>query len=880
LSADSPTPPSGLEVLAGRYVLRLGDPAGARIVGEESAGGVRSLSEAIAQARSARRPPVEVAISKAVSVAKGGAAAKGGAVAKGGAAAKTVVKAERAEERAEHATDKLEAVTEKLTQASKLITDLATGHSLDMKDMAGLADELLGLLRKLDREGHCEEALRVARCLAILLSLLKRWAELLDSLQTALEIATQLGDTPIRAWALHEQGTLHLAGEDYAPADKLLSEAHGLRQKIGDTHGARLTGENLQALCRALRVRLHERRSEKLMRTLNRPAPTFVLGALLLISGGVLGVMIRGSGRTSSHLLANHTAEIVIGAIPRSPRAGAPVAFTARVVGGEGARYEWRFGDGGATSAAAPTHVYRRSGSYEAKLTVSNARGAILGRGTIAVYVRPEASSTEPPPPRASFSFSPASAAVGQDVSFNAASSSDPDPSASIVSYVWRFGDGTTQRGPKPTHHYDKPGMYTAELVIADTREASASTRRKLIVKATTPSAPINVLASPSDGSATVRWSAPGSNGGSAVSSYTITPYVGDKANTATTVSSGTSATVEHLANGTAYTFTVTAANSAGKGPASGHSNAVTPAAKPSGKSASKPSVPTGVSASPGDSSATVTWMAPTNDGGDAIVSYTVTPYVGSEARTATEVSGATTAKVDDLSNGTTYTFTVAATNSLGEGQQSQPSNPVTPTSATPRPTVPSAPSDVSASAGDGRASVSWSAPGSNGGSAIAAYTVTPYVGEEAKTATTVSSGTSAIVEHLANGTAYTFTVSASNAVGSGNPSERSPPVTPAGVPSAPPRIAASAGEEEDATVSWAAPASEGSPIAHYIITAYSENSTDQASETTGGARTLTIHGLSPGKPYTFTVAAVNGVGVGNASEHSNEVTIKSTALL
>lgn len=735
-------------------MLRLGDPAGAKIVGEEGTGSVRSLAEA----RAARRAPIEVAISKAALAAKDASPAS------------ATAKAERAEERATHATDKLEAVTEKLTQASKLIAEVATGH-IDMKDMAGLADELLGLLRKLDREGRCEEALRVARCLAILLALFKRWVELLDSLQTALDIATQLGDTPGRAWALHEQGTVHLAGEDYAPADSLLSEARELREKIGDTHGARLTGENLQALCRALRARLHERPSEKLMRTLSRPMPTFVLGALLLISGGVAGVVIRGSGRTP-HLLANHTAEIVIGLTPRSPRAGAPVAFTARVVGGEGARYEWRFGDGGGTSAAAPTHVYRRPGSYEATLTVSNARGAILGRGTRAVHVRSEASSTEPPPPRASFSFSPASTVVGKDVSFDATSSSDPDPSASIVSYVWRFGDGTTQRGPTPAHRYDEPGTYTAELVIVDTREASASTTRKLIVKATTPSAPTNVLASPANDSATVSWTAPVSDGDSAITSYTITPYAGDEAKAATTVLSGTS----------------------------------------------------------------------------------------------TNVNG--------LSNGTTYTFTVAATNSAGEGQPSQHSNPVTPTSASPRPTAPSAPADVSASAGDGRATVRWSAPAS-GGSAITSYTVTPYMGEEARTATTVSSGTSVTtVEHLSNGTAYTFTVSASNAVGTGEPSESSPPITPAGVPSAPPEVTASAGED-DATVSWGAPASEGSAITHYIVTPYPDNSADQAREAAGSTRTITIHGLSAEKTYTFTVAAVNGIGVGNASERSNEVTIQ-----
>ncbi len=779
---DAPALPSDLEVVAGRSVLRLGDPAGARIIGEESAGDLRPLTEAIARSRPAQPTPITAAISHVTSTTIG--------FPRRNATAKAVAKAERVEEHATHVTDKLEAVIAKLTQTGQLISEVATGH-IDVERLAGPANELLGLLRKLDREGRCEEALRVARCLAVLLALLKRWAELLDSLQTALNIATQLDDTSGRAWALHEQGTVRLAGKDYACADSQLSEARKLREKIGDARGARLTGENMQVLCRVLRERLHEqlheRPSQKLIRFLNRPAPTLLFAALLLISGGAAGMSIRGSGSTS-HLLASHTAEIVIELTPGSPRAGAPAAFTAWVVGGKGTRYEWRFGDGEGTRTAAPTHVYRNPGTYEATLAVSNARGAILGQGTRVVQVRPEASASKPPP-RASFRFSPASPVVGQNVSFDATPSSDPNRSASITSYVWRFGDGSTQRGPTPNHRYDRPGTYTAELVVADTREASASTTHRLIVKAAT----------------------------------------------STSTVKGKSASKQR-------------------------------------KSASKPLAPTGVSASPGNGSATVAWTAPANDGGDTITSYTVTPYVGNVAGTSTTTSGTTSTEVGGLSNGTTYTFTVAAINSVGEGQPSQHSNPVTPTSASPQPTVPAAPSNVSATAGNGRALVSWSAPAS-GGSTITSYTVTPYVGSEATTAIIVSSGTSATVEHLANGTTYTFTVSASNAVGNGNASERSPPVTPAGTPSAPSRVTASASEEA-ATVSWSASASEGSPITHYIITPYSGSSIGQSSEASGSAKTITIHGLGSGI-YTFTVAAVNGIGVGTASEHSNAVTIE-----
>ena len=82
------------------------------------------------------------------------------------------------------------------------------------------------------------------------------------------------------------------------------------------------------------------------------------------------------------------------------------------------------------------------------------------------------------------------------------------------------------------------------------------------------------------------------------------------------------------------------------------------------------PGVPTGVSATAGNGSATVGWTAPGN-GGSAITSYTVTPYIGSAAQAPVTVSGsppATSTTVTGLTNGTSYTFTVSATNAVGTG--------------------------------------------------------------------------------------------------------------------------------------------------------------------------------------------------------------------
>ena len=77
---------------------------------------------------------------------------------------------------------------------------------------------------------------------------------------------------------------------------------------------------------------------------------------------------------------------------------------------------------------------------------------------------------------------------------------------------------------------------------------------------------------------ATVSWTAPASDGGSPITSYVVTPYIGTTAQTSTTVPAPeTSTTVTGLSSGTSYTFKVAAVNVIGPGPQSAASNSVTP---------------------------------------------------------------------------------------------------------------------------------------------------------------------------------------------------------------------------------------------------------------------------------------------------------------
>jgi VCBS repeat-containing protein len=116
-------------------------------------------------------------------------------------------------------------------------------------------------------------------------------------------------------------------------------------------------------------------------------------------------------------------------------------------------------------------------------------------------------------------------------------------------------------------------------------------------------------------------------------------------------------------------------------------------------------------------------------------------------------------------------------------------------TTATISATVPGLPSSVTATAGDARAVVEWSAPSFTGGSAITGYTVTASPG--GRTCSWATGALACTITGLTNGTAYTFAVQAVNAVGTGASSSASAAVTP-NAPSAP---AAPAPVDDNATV-------------------------------------------------------------------------------
>jgi len=406
--------------------------------------------------------------------------------------------------------------------------------------------------------------------------------------------------------------------------------------------------------------------------------------------------------------------------------------------------------------------------------------------------------------------------------------------------------------------YYYKVAAVNSVGVSAQSNETFATSQ---LVQATVPSAPTGLTATGGNGTAKLNWTAPASNGGSAITGYDIYRGTSPGGEAATPVASnvaGTSFTDTGLTNGTTYYYKVAAVNAVGISAPSGEASA-TPLA-------TVPAAPTGLVASGGTGQVVLSWTAPSSDGGAGITGYNVYRGTspGGESGTAIATGVGTTTFTDTgVSNGTTYYYTVAAVNSVGT---SAPSGEA---SATPKAaaTVPSAPTGLTASGGNGSAKLSWTAPASNGGAAITGYNVyrgTSPGGESATPVATGVTGTSYTDTGLTNGTAYYYTVAAVNAVGASSQSGEATVTPQATAPTAPTGLAAVAGNGS-VSLSWSVPASDGgTTITGYNIYRGTAQGGEAAIPIASGVTSTSYSDASVanGTTYYYTVAAVNAVGV------------------
>jgi hypothetical protein len=195
----------------------------------------------------------------------------------------------------------------------------------------------------------------------------------------------------------------------------------------------------------------------------------------------------------------------------------------------------------------------------------------------------------------------------------------------------------------------------------------------------TAPGAPSAIYATPGNAQISVAFTAPTSDGGSAITGYTAS-CTSSNGGTAGSISGASSPlTVTSLTNGKDYTCSVLATNSAGNSTPSAASNIVTPAIP-----VTVPNAPTIGTATAGNAQASVTFTAPTSDGGSAITGYTAS-CTSSNGGTAGSIIGASSPlTVVGLTNAKDYTCSVLATNSVGDSTASATSNAVTPMAPTP----------------------------------------------------------------------------------------------------------------------------------------------------------------------------------------------------
>lgn len=376
------------------------------------------------------------------------------------------------------------------------------------------------------------------------------------------------------------------------------------------------------------------------------------------------------------------------------------------------------------------------------------------------------------------------------------------------------------------------------------------------------PVPPAAVAATPGDGTATVTWTPDPANAyaDSAVTRYTVTASPGGS--TAEVSGTETSAVVAGLANGTAYTFAVTAATVWGTSDPSAPSASVVPAAPET------PATPGAPGAYTGTASLTAldrgVSVSLTDEDGAGATGYDVqllplgaVEHVTRGAPEGTPWADGGALFAEELPNGTSYTVRVRMTNAAGAGPWSAQSAAAVPAG------VPFQPY-LQAVAGDGSAYVCWAGTTGNG-SPVTEYVVTD---EDDGTWSFGPAARSGWVTGLDNATGYRFSVRAVNAVGAGEAFETTGPATqPGGTPPAVSGVTAVAGNGS-AVVSWDLPAGTG--FWGYQVVASPGGASAFVLSTVATAQ---VTGLANGTAHTFTVRALGRHGPSPASAPSAAVT-------
>jgi len=372
-------------------------------------------------------------------------------------------------------------------------------------------------------------------------------------------------------------------------------------------------------------------------------------------------------------------------------------------------------------------------------------------------------------------------------------------------------------------------GGSTAAGVAANTgREGDPTTRSAVTTAAESaaPGAPFIASVAPRGLGALVTWTP--NPAGDQVTSYTASaaadsspvPTGCSSPAPSSSPASDSAMLVSGLCAALAYTIRLTATNSIGTGPASAPSDPVV--ALP----AQAPSAPLITTVYGRNAALLVSWSAPDDNGGSAIIGYVLKAKGGGRTVTVKPSASATLATVTGLTNGTAYKLTLAAKNVVGTSASGTGAG--TPKAAYP-PSLPQGFSAVPDGLGSG-VMTSWSAPVDNGGDAISGYRLSyqqmvasssatscgtgwaPASGSSPTTLPAGSTATSLTVSSLAADEYFCFSITAQSAAGTGPAATLTAPVTPTVQVASNTVVLTSStmdalGSDEGGTLTWPAPA-------------------------------------------------------------------------
>jgi fibronectin type 3 domain-containing protein len=357
------------------------------------------------------------------------------------------------------------------------------------------------------------------------------------------------------------------------------------------------------------------------------------------------------------------------------------------------------------------------------------------------------------------------SAAIGSYVTLSWTAPAD-DGGSAINSYSIFRGtsagsESTTAIGTSTTTTYTDTTVvsgiyYYVVKAISSTGTSSSSNEAHLAIRMV-PSPPTNLTATQTTGKVALTWTAPLSNGSNAITGYSVYRWTnstsGDQASTvAVMTTSYTDATAQA---GRTYHYSVEADNLAGPSAASASISVIVAEAVPG--------TPDGVSTLCSDGMIQVSWSAPVNDGGSAILGYKLYRSTISGSETFLVRLGTVSSYNDTgLTNGDVYYYRISAINSVGEGALSvevlaMPSQTVTPPGTF----------TLIATAESNGIRLNWTIPFS-GGSPILCFSIIRTEAGVPKVIATMTSTVTAYIDPTAvPGENYTYSVVANNAVGS-----------------------------------------------------------------------------------------------------------------